>query len=240
LSAKLESVLPSEIYNQTFNTSLTILIGGHGSGKSEFAIVWSRRLIKAGHKHVTLVDLDTIKPLFRSQEAKSALMREGIEVVISSIPHSDMPSISPTMYGEISDISKWIVVDVGGDAIGARILASLRNNLQGRVHNLIYITNASRPFNFDVTSCTRELKRIENTSGLKITALVSNTHMLDETTPEIIQRGIEITDEISSNLGIPFLGVMVEEKIAQNLTIPDDIELFVMRRMLNPYWLREY
>jgi len=231
--------LTSNSYKTAFEKGLTILIGGHGSGKSEFAIMWSRRLIKVGRKPVTLVDLDTIKPLFRSQEASNALKKEGIEVVISSVPHSDMPAISSTMFGMINNPDNWIVVDVGGDAVGARILASIRNNLHGRDHNLIYILNISRPFNSTTKASLKELKRIEIVSGMKVTGLVSNTHMLDETDVEMIEKGIETAYEISEKEGIDFLGVMATENMVEHLKVPAELEIFTIQRMLNPYWMRD-
>ncbi|MFH1514171.1 MAG: hypothetical protein ABIG42_01795 [bacterium] len=231
--------MTSNSYKTAFEKGLTILIGGHGSGKSEFAIMWSRRLIKVGRKPVTLVDLDTIKPLFRSQEASDALKKEGIEVVISSVPHSDMPAISSTMFGMINNPDNWIVVDVGGDAVGARILASIRNNLHGRDHNLIYILNISRPFNSTTKASLKELKRIEIVSGMKVTGLVSNTHMLDETDVEMIEKGIETAYEISEKEGIDFLGVMATENMVERLKIPAELEIFTIHRMLNPYWMRD-
>ena len=231
--------MTSNSYKTAFEKGLTILIGGHGSGKSEFAIMWSRRLIKVGRKPVTLVDLDTIKPLFRSQEASNALKKEGIEVVISSVPHSDMPAISSTMFGMINNPDNWIVVDVGGDAVGARILASIRNNLHGRDHNLIYILNISRPFNSTTKASLKELKRIEIVSGMKVTGLVSNTHMLDETDVEMIEKGIETAYEISEKEGIDFLGVMATENMIELLKVPAELEIFTIQRMLNPYWMRD-
>lgn len=232
--------MPPNAYIESFKTSLTILIGGHGSGKSEFAITWARRLNASGKTPVTLVDLDTIKPLFRSQEAAEALKKEGIDIVISSVPHSDMPSISSAMYGIISNPDNWMVVDVGGDAVGARILASIRNNLHYRNHNLFYILNASRPFNANTEQCTRELRRIESVSGLTVTGLVSNTHMLDETEPYMIEKGMEIAYEIAKNEEIDFIGVMVADDMTDKVKIPDGLELFTIHRMLNPYWMRDY
>jgi len=232
--------MPPKAYIKSFKTGLTILIGGHGSGKSEFAITWARRLNSSGKMPVTLVDLDTIKPLFRSQEASEALKKEGINIVISSVPYSDMPSISSAMYGIISDPGNWMVVDVGGDAIGARILASISKNLHGRKHNLFYILNASRPFNANTKQCTRELRRIESVSGLKVTGLISNTHMLDETEPSMIEKGIEIAYEISKNERIDFIGVMVTDDIVGKVKVPDGLETFTIHRMLNPYWMRNY
>jgi len=232
--------LVSSIYEIAFEKKLTILIGGHGSGKSEFAIEWARRLVRSKRSPVILVDLDTIKPLFRSQEAQYALADEGIEMLISSVPSSDMPSISARMVGMIGDDTNWMVVDVGGDAAGARILKSINVYMHHREHNLIYIINTRRPFNFDTESALKELKRIESISGLKITDLVSNTHLLDETTPAIIEEGIRVTEQVSEKLGISFLGVMISDDMTDKVKIPDNLELFRIHRMLNPPWMRDY
>jgi energy-coupling factor transporter ATP-binding protein EcfA2 len=229
----------SDVFIKRFENRLTILIGGHGSGKSEFAIMWAKRLIESNHAPVVLIDLDTIKPLFRTQEAKTALEKLGIRVIISSVRHSDIPSLSSGQLGGTHN-DNWVVVDVGGDAIGARVLASIKHNISHADFNLFYVLNASRPYNSDVPHTIKELQRIESISGLKVNGLISNTHMLDETTAEIIENGITIAREISTTLGIVFIGVMVEDTIAAEIQIPPDLELFTIQRMLNPYWLREY
>lgn len=225
--------------NEYFNKSLTILIGGHGSGKSEFAIMWAKRLTVAGRSPVMLIDLDTIKPMFRTQEVQNRLEQDGIELIISSVPHSDMPAISPKLYALIGSKENWMVVDVGGDAVGTRILASIKHRIRGRDHNLFYVLNASRPFNADAASTINELRRIEAVSGMPVTGLISNTHMLDETTPEIVHMGMDIAREISDTINVAFVGVMVEESLAPKIQIPSDVELFPIRRMLNPYWQRD-
>ena len=219
---------------------MTILIGGHGSGKCEFAIMWAKRLVVDGHSPVTLADLDTIQPLFRSQEASKALQHEGIKMVISSVPASDMPSIPPQLTSQMGDREKWMVIDVGGDAAGARILCSISNYLHGCDYNLFFILNTRRPYNENPESASRELQRIEAVSGLKITGLISNTHLLDETNHSLIRDGIEITRNLADKLGIDFIGVMIPEELRENFRVPDDLELFPLRRMLNPPWMREY
>jgi hypothetical protein len=229
----------STAYQRAFERQITILIGGQGSGKSELAILWVQRLVSIGRAPVTLVDLDLFKPLFRSREAAGELQAMGVRVVLSSLPAGYIPSPPQTVVGELGSGAAWMVIDVGGDATGARVLRSLRSCLDGRDVNLLSVLNTKRPRTRDVESACAELRGIEAESGLRLTGLVSNTHLIDDTDLPMIEEGLAVARAVANRLGIDLIGVMAPEALAAGVRVPDDTELFSVRRMLNPPWLRE-
>ncbi|MBR0518490.1 ATP/GTP-binding protein, partial [bacterium] len=70
---------------------------------------------------------------------------------------------------------------------------------------MFFVVNASRPFMRDFDSAFLALKDIENMSGLKVTGIVNNTHMMWDTTSEIFEEGRGISKKLSSELNIPFV-----------------------------------
>jgi hypothetical protein len=71
-----------------------------------------------------------------------------------------------------------------------------------------------RPFNSTTEEVLREVKRIQEVSQLKITGLISNSHLLGKEGVGIIKKGIEVTRAVGDELGVPlrFIGISEECK----------------------------
>jgi hypothetical protein len=67
------------------------------------------------------------------------------------------------------------------DDLGARVLSSLADVLGDSLHAMLQILNARRPFTETVEGCLKIKNEIEAASRLRVTGLVSNTHLLEET-----------------------------------------------------------
>ncbi len=59
---------------------VTVFVGHFGSGKTEIALNGALDLAATGEP-VTLVDLDVVKPYFRSRAARNLLEQAGVELV---------------------------------------------------------------------------------------------------------------------------------------------------------------
>jgi hypothetical protein len=200
---------------------LTIFIGGHGSGKSELAISFILLLKDAGYSPLRLIDLDIVKPMFRGRTARKFLEEQGIELLASRSAFSDLPMIGPEIGGALAGGSGWQAVDCGGDAQGVRVLRSLSDHFQHKPFDLWYVTNIMRPFNSTREQVLGEVIRLQNVSTLKVTGLISNSHLLGQEDIELIRKGIEITRDVAGELGIPmrFIGVNVEcGELADDIT----------------------
>ena len=192
--------------------NLTIFIGGHGTGKSEMALSFILLLKDLGYTPLTLIDLDIVKPMFRSRTAKEFLAGQGINLLASRSAYSDLPMIGPEIGGALAGGKGWRVVDCGGDAQGVRVLRSLKDHFEAKPYDLWYVTNIMRPFNATVEDVKHEVLRIQEVSRLKITGMISNSHLLGMEGIDIIKEGIETTRTVAELLGVPlrFIGVSEE------------------------------
>ena len=121
---------------------IQIITGHYGSGKTEYAVNLALRLAAEGKKTV-LADLDIVNPYFRSYEQTQRLEAAGIRVIVTSCGGvADIPAINPAVLSVFQDRSWTGVLDIGGDPIGARVLARFAPQLQGEEFDLLYVHNA--------------------------------------------------------------------------------------------------
>ncbi len=217
---------------------ITLFTGTYGSGKSETAVSYSHHLLDLGYS-VKILDLDVVNPYFRCREAREELEKRGAEVVAprGAQAFADLPIILPEIRGSFGDGNSAVVGDVGGDDVGARVLGSLADVADRDQILLLFVINKNRPFTDTADGCLKILNEIEAASRLKVGGLVSNTHLMEETTPEQIEQGYQLTCEVSSRTGIPVRLVTVETRMAGSVDPARfDCPLLPLRRVLLPPW----
>ncbi|HKM39284.1 MAG TPA: hypothetical protein VJ036_03345 [bacterium] len=201
-----------------FDSRIVIFVGAFGSGKTEIAINYVRSAVKQWAR-VAIVDLDIVTPYFRSRDVAEKLVAEGIEVVVppGELLLADLPIIVPRVKGALSEPDLHVVVDVGGDDIGATVLGQFNEQLELLPHELLFVVNTCRPFTNNVAGIKRELRSIERASHLKVTGLVANPNLASETTVDIIADGLSIVDAAATETGIPVVGVGVREDLVPSV-----------------------
>ncbi len=197
---------------------LTVFVGDYGSGKTEVALNFAL-MLKRHEERVKIVDLDIVNPYFRTREAAGVLLAAGIELIAPTGEQTwaDLPIILPSVAGAVHDASASVVLDVGGEAAGSRVLGSLFDSKDEIDYDLLAVLNVNRPFTADVESAERVLRKIEDASGLLVTGLVSNTHLLSRTTPEMVLTGCEVAESLAKRLGVDVRFVSVEKSVATEL-----------------------
>lgn len=197
---------------------LLIVTGHFGTGKTEFSVNLSLDLARAGEK-VLLADLDIINPYFRSRERKSLLNSAGVRVITSSqaCSDADIPALPAEILTVLEDRSYRGVLDIGGDPDGARVLARFQPRIVQEDYQLIFVSNANRPEVRTAERAMAYLRSIEAVTGLTCGGIVNNTHLCGETTPEEIQKGAFLAQELSRQTGIPVLCHVAEAAIASQL-----------------------
>lgn len=181
---------------------ITVVCGAYGTGKSECAIALARVL----PAEVTLVDLDVVNPYFRSREARRLLEDEGITVIGNSLQIDsgiDLPAISGAVAPALRDPLRRVVVDLGGDSAGARVIRQFLPHLPEDATDILYVVNRYRPENRSLSQTIGSLRSIEAEIGLPCTGLISNSHLLHETTCDHIRSGLHLCREVSAETGIP-------------------------------------
>jgi hypothetical protein len=215
-----------------------VLVGNYGSGKTEVAVNLALALARAGRR-VQLADLDLVNPYFRSREARRLLEARGIRVVVprGALEWAELPIVLPEVLGMLSPPAGTLsLFDVGGDAVGARVLASLRHGAGATGCELWQVLNAQRPFTRDADGCLAMRDAIERSSRMRVTGFVVNAHLLDETTPETVLSGLGVAREAARRSGLPIRAVAVAEALAPALRGLAEPVLAMTRHMLPP-WL---
>ncbi len=215
---------------------VTVLLGHFGSGKTELALNRALDLAAAGTP-VTLADLDVVKPYFRTRSARAILADAGVELLAPDGPniHGDLPIIVPQIRSALREGSRRLLLDIGGDDTGARVLGSLADVLPVADTEVLAVLNFRRPSTPDVAGAVAMVRAIERVARVAVTGLVSNTHLMAETTPEIVLEGHRLAQETGAELAIPLVGIAVADGLAARLgEARPDCPIQVLRRIVRP------
>ena len=219
---------------------VTILAGPYGSGKTEIAL---NRAFAAGRTaRAAIADLDIVNPYFRSRELREDLERRGIQVAAprGHLAQADLPALTGHMEGLLADPQVRLVIDVGGDPAGARLLGSYAPSLEKAGYALFLVVNPNRPFVSTPEGIEAALKEIERASRLRATAVVSNPHLIELTTPEVVEKGHEIVRAGAERLGLPLAGLFfVPEFLGSWAPDPGDTPVIPMDRFMVPPWFED-
>lgn len=196
---------------------IQIITGHYGSGKTEYAVNLALHLAQTT-ENVALADMDIVNPYFRSYEQAKRLEDAGIRVIVTSCGGvADIPAINPEVMS-IFQQDKWTgVLDIGGDPIGARVLARFAHQLKPDDFDLLFVLNANRPETKDVESALQYMQGIEAECRQKVTGIVNNTHLCGETTAEEILKGAELAHALSERTSLPVIHHAVQRKFVEQV-----------------------
>lgn len=196
---------------------IQIITGHYGSGKTEYAVNLALALAQE-REHVALADMDIVNPYFRSYEQAKRLEDAGIRVIVTSCGGvADIPAINPEVMS-IFQQEQWTgVLDIGGDPIGARVLARFAPQLKQADFDLLFVLNANRPETKDVESALQYMQGIEAECHQKVTGIVNNTHLCGETTAEEILKGAKLARELSERTSLPVIHHAVQRKFVEQV-----------------------
>ena len=197
---------------------LTIITGHYGTGKTEFAVNLALHMASRGQT-VSLADLDIVNPYFRSRERRDLLSEHGIRLIASSqaCTDADVPSLPAELNAILDDRQITGILDIGGDRVGARVLARYRPRILREDYQLLYVLNANRPEVRDVGSAIDYLRAIESVTGLVCFGIVNNTHLCGETTADDVRKGAALAQAVSQETGIPIVCHVAHEALAAEL-----------------------
>ncbi|HSW10617.1 MAG TPA: hypothetical protein VLK32_06905 [Bacillota bacterium] len=172
-----------------------------------------------------LVDLDTVTPFYRSRDLRDLLEKAGVRLVAPRAPFgaADLPAIPAEVGAVLGSDREPVVVDLGGDAAGTRVLGAWRDQLSASPHRALYVVNARRPFSGDVQSIVHGVRRLAAAARISVTGLVSNTHLGDRTTRKIIQDGDRLIRQAAEELGLPVAFVAARRDLADGLDVPGTV-----------------
>lgn len=208
------------------NKGLIVLAGGLGSGKTELAVNLAFIISEMEKNTVSVVDLDIIKPYFKARDLGKDNRTPSVRIIAppQSFSNADLPVIPPearsiisgaalrTVSPDKADLKTGtVIVDIGGDEAGARVLGGFRDEISVGNYDFFFVMNISRPFLRDASSVIPVIREIEHQSGLKITGIVNNTHMMQFTDSSLIESGRIEAEKVSEMTGIPFAFTCVSD-----------------------------
>ena len=219
-------------------SGIVIIVGNYGSGKTEVAINLAVNRKRAG-LDVRVADLDLVNPYFRTREAKEQLAELGIEVVLPPEPflQADLPILTPAISGMIRNSGDLALLDAGGDDVGATVLATLADAFKGKQVEMLQVVNPMRPATESVEGCLKIRAEIEAAAQLKITGIIGNANLLDETAAEDIYSGYDFVQTLAAQAGLPLHFITVGRELLPHLD-PKRIgcPVLAINRQLVPPW----
>jgi energy-coupling factor transporter ATP-binding protein EcfA2 len=220
---------------------LIMIVGNYGSGKTEVAVNLSLLLRERG-QGVQIADLDIVNPYFRCREARALMEERGIRVVVPPATHTyaDLPIVVPQIKGMLNPPEGEVsLFDVGGDEVGAKLLSSFHEALGDSPYALWQVINSRRPFTDTAEGCLAMREGIERAARLKVTGLIVNSHLIQETTPEVILEGYRLAQAVSARSGIPVVFVAAMEEFADDPALAAlDVPVLRMKRRMLPPWIQ--
>ncbi len=212
---------------------LTIFTGAFGSGKTEIAINYAINFAKK--YDVALIDLDIVNPYFRSRTKREIMEKEGVKVIApqGGLSYVDVPIVLPQVKGFIENRDFKVIVDVGGEKVGAKVLGSLKPAIETRDYEFLFVVNTYRPFTSNVDEILLMAKEIEGAARLRFTGVVANPNLGYETTKEDVLKGLEIIREASKKMGLPVKFLVVKDTILEEIEKENlEILIFSIKRYL--------
>jgi hypothetical protein len=169
-----------------------VLLGEAGSGKSEIAINFALGLRGETNRKIHFFDMDQTKPLFRSRDVANKIRSAGIEFH-SNITESieDVAAIVPGVKEAINEPESFVILDIGGNEHGARMIGQFSQNLNSEDCVVLFVINPYRPWSRDLPSITETIRRITVAARTENIRVVSNPNFGPETTAEDIIKGNE-------------------------------------------------
>ena len=218
---------------------IRIVVGHYGSGKSEFSINYVTKLREIVKSKVAISDLDIVNVYFRTREKRDFLISKDIMPIDSSIQANslDLPAISAQITAPLTDKSYDYVIDVGGDDVGARVLGRFSHLIEEGDYDMFCVVNSNREKTQNVIDVINHIKSIENTSKLKVTGLINNTHLVRETSIEDILKGQELVKEVSKITKIPIKYVACLESLLPQLPTNLEGDIFPIKLFMRECWM---
>lgn len=214
-----------------------IFLGEAGSGKSEIAINFAMYLNKHQTKPVHFFDMDMTKPLFRSRDVRENLEQAGI-----TFHYEQQFMDAPTLVGGVKELLQrqdcCVVMDVGGDHIGARSIGGIMMGDRRSSTVIYYVLNAFRPWSDYMDHIDGTLGAILGVSHISVEELhfINNPNIGFETGADEVLEGCRRMEAIVTPYR-PIDFACVREGIRREAETRMGVELFPLHLYLTYPWV---
>jgi len=214
------------------NKRLNIITGHYGSGKTNLAVNLALSEVKNGSE-LSLADLDIVNPYFRSADMTGVLQNAGVKVVapIYAGSNLDIPALPAEMYSIFQDKSRRVIIDVGGDDVGAAAIGRFSSIiLAENDYDHFYVINARRILTQKPEESVAIMREIELMGRIPVTAIINNTNLAKDTDAGIIRESLGFASEVARLSNLPVVLTAVKRSLANELSdIPSlfPVEIYV-------------
>lgn len=215
-----------------------VFVGEAGSGKSEVAINFAKWLVELGDRPVHFFDMDMTKPLFRSRDVKAQMEEMGIDFHYEK-QFMDAPTVVGGVSRMLKDPDSYVVMDVGGDYIGARSVGGYAPKLNTDQTIVYYVLNAYRPWSNDIDHIDETLGKILGVSHIELGKLhmVNNPNNgLTTTEKEFVEGNRKMAEMVMPYIGVDFS--CVREDLYEKVKGQSESPVFPIRLYLTYPWLQ--
>jgi hypothetical protein len=212
---------------------ISIFLGHFGSGKSEVAVNFAMSIARSNNM-TAIADLDIVNPFFKTADAINALQDKGIKTVVPMLVNTN--SEVSTLTSEINTLFENkaynVVLDLGGDDLGAKILARYMEDLRNNECEFFMVINTRRNNTSTPDKIIRMLDEIQGSGCLKITKLVNNTNILNETNIGVIREGMEIISKVSDFTKIPVAFTSIMKNLESDIETDSQNKYLIMDKYI--------
>lgn len=214
-----------------------IFLGEAGCGKSEVATSFAVALAALNEKKVHFFDMDMTKPLFRSRDVRERLEEKGIAFHYQA-QFMDAPTLVGGVSVEFRDPNSYVVMDVGGDYIGARAIGGYSELLNRDDSLPFYVINSYRPWSDTIDHIDETLGKIIGMSHVELGKLrmVSNPNNgLTTTKEEFLEGHKHIVETLKPYAEVQF--ACVRDGLYDAVVDQIDVPVFPVELRLTYEWL---
>lgn len=218
---------------------VTVIAGHYGVGKTNLALNLALDAAATGYE-VILADLDVVNPYFRSTEYRAALEAAGVRLVAPVFAEAgaslDVPSLTggveaalaeayaraakeaPTTPSAASGEAPRplrLIIDVGGDDVGAAALGRFAPAVKAGPHALWYVANPYRNLTAGAEGALEVLREVEAKARLAASAVVANPHLKAETDASTVADALPTARAVAEEAGLPLAFVTAPKRLAR-------------------------
>lgn len=218
---------------------INLFTGHFGSGKTEIAINYARKLKQEGIAKVTIVDLDIVNPYFCSRDLEDELKEEGIRVISQGrhLANAELMVVPAEVMAAFQQKDHTVIFDVGGDDMGATALGQYNRFFREEDYDMFFVVNINRPLTRDLPGVREYLDAIEHSSRLKVSKLVNNTNLGTATSLSAIQAGEQLIRQLSEQTGLPHAFTAVRRDLAEEARSVVAGEMIPIDITMKPPWV---
>ena len=211
---------------------IAAFLGGAGSGKTEIALNFALGLRQETEKRIHFFDMDQTKPLFRARDAADRLTEAGI-VFHSNLDTSieDVAAIAPGVISALEDTESYVILDIGGNEQGARVIGQFFQRLSADDSMLFLPINPYRPWSGSPEELRAMIEGIRIAARAGCVKIISNPNFCGETSAEdVIEGNDKLKQMLGGAYGISFVCALaplcdeLEDRLEESL-IPIQIQI---------------